>query len=88
MRTGGCCSDPGDQGLNFAGCTINNPAGQTATWNGAGNGSNILVSNDSVFNNLGTFTVSGNVSYDEAGAGDNSSFNNMGNCTTSGLRVI
>ena len=49
--------NPGDQGLNFAGCTINNPAGQTATWNGAGTGSNILVSNDTVFNNLGTFTA-------------------------------
>jgi hypothetical protein len=33
---GGILLNPGDQGLNFAGCTINNPAGQTATWNGGG----------------------------------------------------
>ena len=49
--------NPADQGLNFAGRTINNPAGQTATWNGASSGSNILVSDDTVFNNLGTFTA-------------------------------
>ena len=82
---GGILLNPGVQGLNFAGCTINNPAGQTATWNGAGSGSNILVSNDTVFNNLGTFTASGIGSYNEAGPGDNSSFNNMGTWTTSGL---
>ncbi len=84
---GGMLINPPDQGLNIAGRTINNPAGQTATWTGGSN-SNILVSDDTVFNNLGTFTADGNVSYNEAGAGDNSSFNNMGTWTTSGLATF
>ncbi len=82
---GGILINAPNQGLNFEGRTINNPAGQTVTWSASANGSNILVSNDTVFNNLGTFTASGNQSYNEAGAGDNSSFNNMGAFTTSGL---
>ncbi len=81
---GGMLLNPGNQGLNFAGCTINNPAGQTATWNGDPSGSNIGVSNDSVFNNLGTFLAEVNGSYNETAAGDNSSFNNMGTFTASG----
>ena len=59
-------------------------AGQTATWTGGSN-SNILVSDDTVFNNLGTFVASGVGSYNESAAGDNSSFNNMGTWTASGL---
>ena len=59
-----------NQGLNFDGRTINNPAGQTATWTG-GSSSNILVSDDTVFNNLGTFVASGVGSYNESGPGDN-----------------
>ncbi len=81
---GGMLINAPTQGLNFDGRTINNPAGQTVMWNSPGN-SNILVSDDTVFNNLGTFTASGNGSYNEAGAGDNSSFNNMGTLTSSGL---
>ncbi len=75
---GGMLINPGY--LNFEGCTINNPAGQTATWNGGGSGLgyNIQVSDGSVFNNLGTFTITEVAGYLEATAGDNSSFNNMG----------
>ena len=78
---GGMLLNPGIQGLSFAGRTINNPAGQPVTWTGG----NVLVSNDTVFNNLGTFTADGVGSYNEGAAGDNSSFNNMGSWTTSGL---
>ena len=81
---GGCCSTRDVQGLNFAGRTINNPAGQTVTWNGPASGSNIAVSDDTVFNNFGTFTAETNGSYNEAGPGDNSAFNNMGTFTASG----
>jgi hypothetical protein len=84
---GGMLINAPNQGLNFEGRTINNPAGQTAMWNSPGN-SNILVSDDTVFNNLGTFTASGTGSYNEAGAGDDSSFNNMGTFTTSGLTEL
>jgi large repetitive protein len=78
---GGMLINAPGQGLNFDGRTINNPAGQTATWSGG----NVGVSGDTVFNNLGTFTASGNGSYNEAGPGENPSFNNMGTWTTSGL---
>ncbi len=83
---GGMLLNPGVQGLNFDGRTINNPAGQTVTWNMGSNGSNIGVADDTVFNNLGTFTVDGGAgSYNETSAGDNSSFNNMGTLTDSAL---
>ncbi len=81
---GGMLINAPTQGLNFEGRTINNPAGQTVMWNSPGN-SNIGVSNDTVFNNLGTVTATGNGSYNFAAAGDNSAFNNMGTFTTSGL---
>ncbi len=81
---GGMLLNPPNQvnGLNFVGCTINNPAGQTATWTGNASGGIIFVSDDSVFNNLGTFTT-GASGEEYAGDGDNSSFNNMGTLTTS-----
>jgi hypothetical protein len=77
---GGILINAPNQGLSLAGRTINNPVGQTATWTGG----NVLVTDDAVFNNLGTFTASGVGSYNENAAGDDSSFNNMGTFTTSG----
>ena len=77
---GGMLINPGVvQGGIFSldGRTVNNAAGQTATWGGG----DINASDGSVFNNLGTFLVESLGLYVETGVGAPSTFNNVGNIT-------
>ena len=63
----------------IAGRTINNAAGQTATW--GGDASYIQASDASIFNNYGNFITSGFTVYSQ-GTGALSSFVNEGSFTT------
>ena len=79
---GGMAINPPDNtngNFNLDGRTVNNAAGQTATWTGAT--SSIKASDGSVFNNLGTFLVEGAVNYEDLG-GAASSFVNAGSFTS------
>ncbi len=73
--------NPPSGGFNLDGRTVNNAAGQTATWTGSGI-NDIVASDGSVFNNLGTFVADSEGLYKESGIGAASSFNNVGNYTT------
>jgi IPT/TIG domain len=82
---GGMLINPSASQFNLDGRTINNAAGQTATWNGltadGGRFSSIEASDGSVFNNLGTFVANDNATYNESGTGAASVFNNLGSFT-------
>ena len=82
---GGMLINPSASQFNLDGRTINNAAGQTATWNGVTGGgvtfSSIEASDGSVFNNLGTFVANDNATYNESGTGAASVFNNLGSFT-------
>jgi autotransporter-associated beta strand protein len=84
---GGMSINPTTSQFNLDGRSVNNAAGQTATWTGEPSGdgtfSNIEASDGSAFNNLGTFVANGNATYSESGIGAASVFNNTGNLTLS-----
>jgi autotransporter-associated beta strand protein len=82
---GGMLINPAASEFNLDGRTVNNAAGQTATWTGEPSGggtfSEIQASDGSVFNNLGTFVADGSAIYNESGIGAASVFSNAGNFT-------
>ncbi len=89
---GGMLINPGVvQGGIFSldGRTVNNAAGQTATWSGnPGNSGDINASDGSVFNNLGTFLAESLGLYQETGVGAPSTFNNVGNITANATGIV
>jgi autotransporter-associated beta strand protein len=66
--------------FDLDGRSVNNAAGQTATWTGDLSG--IEASNGSVFNNLGTFMADSSEVYAESGIGAPSAFNDLGTFIT------
>ncbi len=83
---GGMLIDPiNDSTETFAidGRVVNNALGQTATWSGTDNA--ILVSDGSVFNNLGTFLAEATGFYNDTGTGAASEFVDQGSFTQSGV---
>ena len=68
--------------FSIDGRVVNNAAGQTATWTGAGNA--IENSDGSVFNNLGTFVAEASGSFQDTGNGAPSMFVDQGSFTQSG----
>jgi hypothetical protein len=81
---GGMLINPLSGGFNLDGRTVNNAAGQTATWTGRYINGDFVASDGSVFNNLGTFVADGVGFYKESGIGAPSSFNDHGNFIASG----
>ncbi len=79
---GGMSINPTGGTFVLDGRTVNNAAGQTATWTGTLN-NYIEASNGSVFNNMGTFVAGGLCLYEESGTGAPSTFNDAGSFTTS-----
>ena len=79
---GGMSINPTGGNFFLAGRTVNNAAGQTATWTGT-LGNFIEASNGSVFNNMGSFVDGGLGLYEETGTGAPSAFNDAGSFTTS-----
>jgi hypothetical protein len=83
---GGMLIDPiNDSTETFAidGRVVNNALGETATWSGSDNA--ILVSDGSVFNNLGTFLAEATGFYTDTGTGAASEFVDQGSFTQSGI---
>ena len=78
---GGMLINPTGGNFNLDGRTVNNAAGQTATWTGSVDDF-IEASDGSVFNNLGTFLVDGLALYEGSGIGAASSFNDVGTFIT------
>ncbi len=77
---GGIVINPGGAGFGLDGVTLNNAAGQTATWTGTG--SAITMSDGAVFGNQGTFAAQDQGSFTQ-GSGATSSFDDGGSFTTS-----
>ena len=75
---GGMLINPAGGQFNLDGRTVNNAAGQTATWTGSHIDNFIEASDGSVFNNLGTFVANSTALTSESGTGAASSFNNVG----------
>ena len=84
---GGMLINPADEEtpFNLDGRTLNNAAGQTATW--TGELGFIEGSDGSVFNNLGTFVAEAPGIFEDSGIGAPSAFNDAGTFTTSGDNV-
>jgi hypothetical protein len=78
---GGMLINPTGGNFNLDGRTVNNAAGQTATWTGSLDDF-IEASDGSVFNNLGTFLVDGLALYEDSNVGAASSFNDLGSFIT------
>ena len=80
---GGMVINPTGGNFFLDGRTVNNAAGQTATWTGTLDNF-IEASNGSVFNNMGTFVDGGLSLYEESNTGAPSAFNDAGSFITSG----
>jgi hypothetical protein len=73
-----------ETGFNLDGRTVNNAAGQTATWSGGLDVESVINASDgSVFNNQGTFVFDAFAAYN-AGSGAAPTFNNTGSITVPG----
>jgi fibronectin-binding autotransporter adhesin len=78
---GGTLINPPNSSLVLDGCTLINPAGQTATWSGVGS-DGVQMDDGAVFNNLGTFLAQTHGRIGD-GQGAGSAFNNEGSFTKS-----
>ena len=78
---GGILINSPNSSLVLDGCTLINPAGQTATWSGVGS-DGVQMDDGAVFNNLGTFLAQTHGRIGD-GQGAGSAFNNEGSFTKS-----